>query len=92
MHALSVAPSPSGIVRCSCTHDAECGTPCSKCRWAATVPCAALQVDEEKEARKLERARLVLSGHPFAAGDDDPFEGLSPQVITRACYGCTACT
>jgi hypothetical protein len=36
-------------------------------------------VDEDKEARKLQRARLVLAGHTFV-DDDDPFEGLTPQV------------
>ena len=46
--------------------------------WGAC--CACWQIDEEKEARKLERARLVLAGHPFSADDDDPFEGLSPQA------------
>lgn len=39
------------------------------------------QMDEEKEAKKLHRARLILAGHTFA-DDDDPFEGLTPQVCT----------
>lgn len=38
------------------------------------------QVDEEKEAKKLQRARMVLAGHAFT-DDDDPFEGLTPQVL-----------
>ena len=37
-------------------------------------------MDEEKEARKQERARLVLAGHPLSGDDDDPFEGLTPRV------------
>ena len=37
------------------------------------------QIDEEKEAKKKERARLILAGHSFTE-DDDPFEGLTPQV------------
>ena len=41
------------------------------------------QIDEEKEARKKERARLLLAGHSMAE-DDDPFEGLTPQVRTVA--------
>ena len=50
-------------------------------------PDLARQVDEEKEAQKQERARLVLAGHPFSADDDDPFEGLTPQVLlTPMCH------
>ncbi len=36
-------------------------------------------MDEDKEARKLQKARMVLAGQPFT-DDDDPFEGLTPQV------------
>ncbi len=42
------------------------------------------QIDEEKEAKKRERARLLLAGHSMAE-DDDPFEGLTPQVQHLAC-------
>ena len=37
------------------------------------------QINEEKEARRRERARLILAGHSFTE-EDDPFEGLTPQV------------
>ena len=37
------------------------------------------QINEEKEARRRERARLLLAGHSIAE-DDDPFEGLTPKV------------
>jgi len=40
-----------------------------------------LQVDEDKEARKLEAARAVLAGRSFTEGEEDPFEGLGPQEI-----------
>lgn len=40
-----------------------------------------MQVDEDKEARKLEAARAILAGRSFVDGDDDPFEGLGPQEI-----------
>ncbi|CAL8470149.1 g9691 [Coccomyxa elongata] len=40
------------------------------------------KVDEEKEAKKLQRARMVLAGHAFT-DDDDPFEGLTPQEIQQ---------
>ena len=33
-----------------------------------------LQVDEDKEARKLEAARAVLAGRSFTDGEEDPFE------------------
>ena len=41
----------------------------------------AVQVDEDKEARKLEAARAVLAGRSFTEGEEDPFEGLGPQEI-----------
>lgn len=40
-----------------------------------------LQIDEDKEARKLEAARAVLAGRSFTEGEEDPFEGLGPQEI-----------
>ena len=40
-----------------------------------------MQVDEDKEARKLEAARAVLAGRSFTEGEEDPFEGLGPQEI-----------
>ncbi|EIE25925.1 hypothetical protein COCSUDRAFT_60929 [Coccomyxa subellipsoidea C-169] len=40
------------------------------------------KVDEDKEARKLQKARMVLAGQPFT-DDDDPFEGLTPQEIQQ---------
>ncbi|CAL5218668.1 g375 [Coccomyxa viridis] len=40
------------------------------------------KIDEEKEAKKRERARLLLAGHSMAE-DDDPFEGLTPQEIEQ---------
>lgn len=43
-------------------------------------PCT-MQVDEDKEARKLEAARAVLAGRSFTEGEEDPFEGLGPQEI-----------
>lgn len=38
------------------------------------------KVDEEKEARKREAARMVLAGHSLLDSEDDPFDGLSPEV------------
>lgn len=39
-------------------------------------------VDEEKERRKAELARLVLTGqHSFVREDADVFEGLTPEEI-----------
>ena len=40
-----------------------------------------VQVDEDKEAKKLEAARAILAGRSFVDGDDDPFEGLGPKEI-----------
>ena len=40
-----------------------------------------VQVDEDKEAKKMEAARAVLAGRSFTEGEDDPFEGLGPQEI-----------
>jgi len=37
------------------------------------------QVDEEKEARKAEQARLMLAGKSFLE-DEDIFKGMTPQV------------
>jgi hypothetical protein len=37
-------------------------------------------VDEQKEARKADVARLVLAGKSFVNDEEDVFEGLSPQV------------
>ena len=42
---------------------------------------ALLQVDEEKEAKKMAAARAVLAGRSFTEEEDDPFEGLGPQEI-----------
>lgn len=42
----------------------------------------AWQIDEEKEERKKERARLLLAGHSFT-DEDDPFEGSTPEVSTH---------
>ena len=39
----------------------------------------AWQVNEEKEEKRRERARLLLAGHSFT-DEDDPFEGLTPDV------------
>ena len=46
---------------------------------------AAVQVDEDKEAKKLAAARDMLEGRRqhFAEGEDDPFEGMSPQQIQQ---------
>ena len=38
------------------------------------------KVDEDKEARKKERARLILAGRSLLETDEDPFDGLTPQV------------
>jgi hypothetical protein len=38
-----------------------------------------MQVDEEKEAKKAEQARLMLAGKSFL-DDDDIFKGMTPQV------------
>ena len=43
--------------------------------------CMPLQIDEDKEARKMEAARAVLAGRSFTEGEEDPFEGLGPQEI-----------
>ena len=40
-----------------------------------------LQIDEDKEAKKLEAARAVLAGRSFTEGEEDPFEGLGPHEI-----------
>ena len=40
-----------------------------------------IQIDEDKEARKMEAARAVLAGRSFTEGEEDPFEGLGPQEI-----------
>ena len=42
---------------------------------------ALLQIDEEKEAKKMAAARAVLAGRSFTEQDNDPFEGLGPQEI-----------
>ena len=46
---------------------------------------AAVQVDEDKEAKKVAAARDMLEGRRqhFAEGEDDPFDGLSPQQIQQ---------
>ena len=46
---------------------------------------AAVQVDEDKEAKKVAAARDMLEGRRqhFAEGEDDPFEGMSPQQIQQ---------
>ena len=46
---------------------------------------AAVQVDEDKEAKKVAAARDTLEGRRqhFAEGEDDPFEGMSPQQIQQ---------
>ena len=33
-----------------------------------------------KEAAKVDRARLVLAGASVTEGEEDPFEGLAPEV------------
>lgn len=38
------------------------------------------KVDEEKESRKLAQARLILAGRSLLEGDEDLFEGLTPEV------------
>lgn len=52
-----------------------------------------MQVDEDKEARKMEAARAILAGRSFTEGDDDPFEGLPPkeiqEYIDKAVQGAT---
>lgn len=42
-------------------------------------------VDEEKEARKAERARMILAGASIGIGDDgeDLFEGLTPAEVQK---------
>ena len=46
---------------------------------------AGVQVDEDKEAKKVAAARDMLEGRRqhFAEGEDDPFEGMSPQQIQQ---------
>lgn len=39
------------------------------------------KIDEEREAKKLEKARLVLLGANMLEEEEDPFDGLSPQVL-----------
>ncbi|KAK2076941.1 hypothetical protein QBZ16_005169 [Prototheca wickerhamii] len=41
------------------------------------------KVDEDKEARKKERARLILAGRSLLETDEDPFDGLTPQEIAN---------
>ena len=58
----------------------------------ARIECL-VQVDEEKEAKKMEAARAILAGRSFTEGDDDPFEGLGPkeiqEYIDKAVQGAT---
>lgn len=37
-------------------------------------------IKEAKEAAKAERARQVLAGASLVDGEDDPFEGMTPEV------------
>lgn len=45
--------------------------------WTAEEP---PKVDHEREARKIEKARLVLAGASVVEEEDDLFEGLAPEV------------
>lgn len=42
---------------------------------------AEVVVDEEREARKAELARLVLAGRSVLEGEEDLFDGLTPEEI-----------
>jgi hypothetical protein len=45
-----------------------------------------VQVDEAREGRKAELARLLLAGRSLLGeGDDELFEGLSPKVRFVCC-------
>ncbi|GAB4824256.1 hypothetical protein N2152v2_011302 [Parachlorella kessleri] len=46
------------------------------------------KVDEEKEARKAEQARLMLAGKSFLE-DEDTFKGMTPQEIEEYIAGVT---
>lgn len=41
------------------------------------------KVDEEKEAKKADMARLVLAGASVIEEEDDLFDGLSPEEIQQ---------
>ena len=41
------------------------------------------QINEDKEARRRERARLLLAGHSLSE-EEDPFDGLTPEVQQAA--------
>ena len=61
---------------------------CWSCPDSKRVLC---QINEDKEARRRERARLLLAGHSFSE-DDDPFEGLTPEVGQAAYVYVAGCT
>lgn len=58
-----------------------CITRCCVFSAMAMMRSYLLQIDENKEARKLEAARAVLAGRSFTEWEEDPFEGLGPQEI-----------
>lgn len=39
-----------------------------------------LKIDEAREAKKMQMARLVLAGKSVIEEEDDLFDGLSPEV------------
>lgn len=45
-----------------------------------------LQVDEEREAKKAELARLILAGKSLIEDEEDLFKGMSPRVSFQNCF------